>query len=490
MKSSLKYLIPVLLFFVILTSCNKDLLEPVPKTSISDLTAFETPDRILGQVNGMYAALKNGTYLGGRYIVYNEIRGNNFINLTANGVTGLLTWNFTLSGDSNEVNNLWNQAYATINRINIFIEGLDASRDNPATSGIITDAQYQQYKGEALTLRALVYSHLLQLYAQPYNKDNGQSPGLPLRLKGNSTPADNDLARSTVAEVYTQIIADLNAAEAGLMLAHATPLLNVTRVHRNTAIALKTRMYLQMSNFSAVKTEAAKIVGANFSALTGVPHALVPEIQNVFAPPYTTVESILSMPFTATNLPGTQNGLSHYFSPLPRGNEDYKLNPDGIAGNIEGWPLTDSRRELLASVTRSNNDVDLFLNKYPLSPHTDYVPVIRYAEVLLNYAEAVAETDGVVTLAVDLLNTVRGRSDATVTYSISDFANKNALVNAIMLERNVEFLGEGLSNMDIIRKVAPFPAKGQVGEIPPSSDRYLWPIPISELINNNLMVDN
>src|SRR6185369_8634213 len=152
---------------------------------------------------------------------------------------------------------------------------------------------------------------------------NGSKPGLPLRLKGNNGPADYNLARSTVDQVYTQILKDLDDAEAGLPLTYtgsttqiyaAASVLNVTRAHRNTAIALKTRVYLSMGKYDKVITEANKIVPAvaPFNATSGVAHALQADITNVFKTPYTTSESILSFPFlTGADVPGTQNQLGY-----------------------------------------------------------------------------------------------------------------------------------------------------------------------------------
>src|SRR5690606_20448065 len=86
---------------------------------------------------------------------------------------------------------------------------------------------------------------------------------------------------------------------------------NTVMAHRNTAIAFKTRVYLSMGDYTNVITEANGIVSAAapFTAGAGVAHTLQPSVDAVFSPPYTTTESIFSMPFTETNLPGGQNGL-------------------------------------------------------------------------------------------------------------------------------------------------------------------------------------
>ena len=67
MKKQFKYILCVGLGMVLFsTSCRKTYLTPVPQTSITDATAFDTPARIANQVNSMYQALKSGTLFGGR----------------------------------------------------------------------------------------------------------------------------------------------------------------------------------------------------------------------------------------------------------------------------------------------------------------------------------------------------------------------------------------------------------------------------------------
>ncbi len=260
---------------LVVAGCSKEYLSPSPETNLLLENAFDTKSRIVGQVNGMYAFMKVGAYLGGRFHVYNDIRADNFIPKSSNLVTGYATWNHSLLGSRDEVQNLWGAIYSAVNAINIFLDGLESNWTAGNLTGKITEAEYNQYKSEAYTLRAMCYFDLLQLYAQPYNKDNGASPGMPLRLTANTLGGNNDLARSTVAETYTQILSDLNTAEPLAAATYSTALLRTTRIHKNTIIAYKTRVYLHMGNYPAVKTEAAKIVSAAapFVAPTGAPFA-------------------------------------------------------------------------------------------------------------------------------------------------------------------------------------------------------------------------
>ena len=143
------------------------------------------------------------------------------------------------------------------------MDGLKTNWDGGKLTGKITQAENDQFMSEALTLRAMCYFDLAAALLQTLYMNAGANPGVPLRLKAEKTAAGNDLARSTVAEVYTQILADLNAAEPLAITTYSTDLLNTTRIHKNTIIALKTRVYLAKGDWANVVTESAKIVSAS-----------------------------------------------------------------------------------------------------------------------------------------------------------------------------------------------------------------------------------
>ena len=311
---------------------------------------------------------------------------------------------------------------------------------------------------------------------------------MPLRLTGIKGPGQSDIARSTVAEVYAQIIADLDFSEANLPLSYSTAMLNTTRAHRNTAIALKTRVYLSMQNYAKVIQEANKIVPASapFVASSGDAHTLPRDIANVFKTPYITNEAIFSMPFktTAGDIPGTQNNLQGYYiaNATTGAGSIYSLNPSGIIGDAN-WKATDRRRSFVFSAPNGKRYLTKFANGSP----ADYVPVIRWAEVLLNLAEALARTNaGVDTRAVALLNAVRQRSDATTIFAP---VTQDELIALILRKRRIEFLGEGLRNNDLMRLLQTIPAKGSAPAKSPNEEGYIWPGPSTEKSLNTLWVD-
>ena len=483
-----KYIL-LLLLVVFFGACRRDLLNPQPQTSVADNSAFSTPARVQAQLLSLYGSLKNGQFYGGRYMIDGDIKADNFINELSNLVTASDAWNGNPTNSATAVVNLWQNAYLTINNCNLFLDGMDS-----LGKAVVGDSLRVNYSAEAKFIRGLSYYCLLQYYAQPFIKDNGASKGVPLRLKGIKSAGQSLLARSLVADVYAQIIKDLNDAEAGLPAKYSSAYNNSTRAHTNTAIAIKTRVFLSMGKYDSVIAAGNRIVSAAapFTASKGVSFSLQADITKVYGTSATTSENIMSLPMTATtgDNPGTQNQLGYYFSPTSKnggiGNGEYSLNANGVIAD-SGWKSTDKRRSFIFTGGGKK-----WLIKYTApSPYTDYPPVIRYSEVLLSLAEARVRTTGAVDAqAVALLNAVRNRSDPATTFTTGGFATPDALIAAILQERNIEFLGEGLRNNDLVRLMLTIPGKGSAPAYTPNNRGYIWPISSVELSLNTLCTDN
>ncbi|WP_295649074.1 RagB/SusD family nutrient uptake outer membrane protein [uncultured Mucilaginibacter sp.] len=475
----MKKIILLLIGIVVLStySCQKDqLYQPLP-TSISNQAGapFSTSARIYAQVLSLYSSLRNGQLYGGRYQIYNDVKADNWINSTANSVTAYQTWNETIQSTSSEAINLWAACYTTINNCNLFIDGMNAYG-----TAVVGTALAANYIGEAQFVRALSYDALLVMYCQAYSVSSGNTPAVPLRLTGNSAYGDFSAAPATVAQVYAQIISDLNAAETALPISYGSDATsNTIRASRNTAIAFKTRVYLAMGQWANVVTEANKIVSATapFTATSGVAYALQANIAKVFATPYTTTESVFSEPFTTTETVGGQNALADYFNTT--GTTEFYINSSSALFTDAGWKATDARRGFIKTTGTKLN-----LTKWALgSPYLDWANVMRYSEVLLNLAEARVNLNGPSDAqAIALLNAVRQRSDATTVFATATLAS-------IYEERNIEFLGEGLKWQDLLRLGLPIPAKGNITATPVGGfgSTYIWPMSSAEQLYNPLI---
>jgi len=467
-----------------ISSCKKEFLEKAPELTLPDQDAFANATRILGQVNGLYSSSKNGSLFGGRYLIYNDIRAEEFVNRTGNSVTGYDVYQATNNSTNTYIASFFSQAYLTINRTNLFLAGLAEN------SSVLTPAINANYAGEAKFIRALNYFALIQIFAKPYVSDNGASRGLPLRLTPETSLANNALKSSSVAAIYAQILKDLDEAEAGLPDTYTTPLLRTTRAHKNSAIALKTRVYLAMGNYAKVLEEGNKIVpqAAPFTNSARTAHALQASVVSVFSAPFTTSESIFSFPMADTNAPGTQNQLGYYYSWANNGNLEFSLNKTGAGIYVDpAWPTTDARKSLLTQDATISGVLHSYPIKYSaVSPFIDFVPILRYAEVLLNVAEAEAlAPGGNLVRSRALLQAVRTRSDASYVYGA--LTTPATLEAAILKERRIELLAEGFRYNDLARKAAPIPSFGAGANIPVTDQRYTFPIPIGELNTNPLV---
>lgn len=488
-----KILIGCLALATIFTSCrDESTLSPDNDTNFLDSQVFGTAERIQSQLLGVYGSFKHGRLHGGRYLIVNDIRGVDVLKQTDNLVTSSDIFMQNPTNSSNTIAYIWNHSYVTINNANLFIDGMKSTG-----TAVVGNALSKNYVAEAKVLRALSYYGLLQFFASPYADGNGSKLGVPLRLTGIKDSGSSALARSTVGEVYAQILKDLNEAEADLPLTYSSATNNTTRIHRNTVVALKTRVYLSMQKYPEAITEANKIVSATapFAAPTGVANKLAPAITDVFSN-YTTTESIFSLPMTATagDFPGTQNQLAFYWTPSSGGgvgNGEYSVNPAGILANNTQFTAADKRRSFILT-TGSGATLRLWNMKFKTpNPYTDWVPVIRYAEVLLNLAEAkVRASNTVDDQSIALLNAVHSRSDAAKVFTAADFPTPADFLLAIDNERRMEFMGEGHRTKDVTRLLAPFPAHGTAPAKALGDVGYIWPIPSSELTLNPLCVDN
>jgi starch-binding outer membrane protein, SusD/RagB family len=478
-----KYIVG-LIVLISVTACESDFLNTVPKTSILENEAYSTPGKILAQVNNLYGQVQNASFYGGRFIVFNEQRADEFGQNDGNAATGSAVWNQNVASTNDFVNNVWSVGYTAINTSNILISKLNETT-------VVSQEVVKNYIAEAKFIRALCYFSLIQTYAKPYSLDkNGL--GLPLRLLPITSSGFNNIARSSISEVYTQILKDLDEAENDLPIEYKTSLLNVSRAKKCTAIALKSRVYLVQGEYQKVIFESQKIVSsiAPFQYTAGaLTHKLESNFTTIFGGSYTGVEAIFSIPFanSITETPASQSALAFNYLSQPI----IFLAAAGISSNS----VLNSSSDIRASLINKNGANQKVLRKFSITtaPFRDYVPVIRYAEVLLNYAEASANSNDLV-MATALLTAVRNRSDPNFVFPDAAINTKEALINTILTERRIELLGEGFRLMDLQRRLQTLPSKiGSIGTAPlvlVSSSNYIWPIPSGEISTNALMVPN
>ncbi|MCE4565585.1 RagB/SusD family nutrient uptake outer membrane protein [Maribellus sp. CM-23] len=520
----LKHAASLFAFAIILTfmSCEDDVIDLQPVSQLSDITAFATPERCELSVIGAYDAIQcgiyNGSYsrgypFGAASIIQGEMRGQD-MNLTA--VFYDITYSSTYSTTTANNRYYWEASFEAINRINTVIRGIGGAVEN----SIITEEQGNAYKGELLFLRALTYHSLLIHFAYPVNINSNNNYGLPLYLNANNTPSDVEesmkIGRSTVQETYAQILKDLTDAESLFSTDDKNGANGITRVSKGSIIALKTRVYLHKRDWPKVIEEAKRLVpgtAAPFKSPIG-DYELETSPATPFLSYSNNTESIFSVENNSDDNGSVNGAMAAMMSARTGGRAIVTSSP--TIYNTSYWLADDKRRDLLYYSSAYNY---YYCDKYQnVTTREEYAPIIRYAEVLLNYSEAVLRQGGNNTLALELLNAVRNRSlanPADQKYGAADFADTKAFLDAILWERRIEFHGEGRRWEDIHRlandDISPsggIPAKidysrakgkdnfvvgGEVKEewfspnrkfIPYTDRRFLWPIPVGDLIRN------
>lgn len=543
---TLKYISSFLVAVVMIaaSSCS-DILDLQPQTALSDATAYTTPERIALVVTGMYDAAQSGFYLGGAvrgypfgaaHIEQGDCRGEDVVNTQAfYAITYGNTYDPTTANNDFHFQTL----FALVNRVNVTLAGLETA---VPTVGL-TQADIDGYKGEGRFLRALAYHELLKHFCRPYS-DNPNAPGggMPYRttaVMGQASAQEAvQLGRASVADNYASIIADLDYAESVLPATRANAGLRITRATKAAAIAIKTRIYLHMGNWAKVIEEGNKLA-PQASAPFSTPAALGP--YNLPANPYAAfsaaasknnTESIFSTENSAEDNASVNGALASMYTT--------SVAPTSGRALVAISPILWNQPWFLASDVRRSStfvfiDVETpagggkggyFTRKYTdVTARSDNAPHIRYAEVLLNMAEAAQRLAGATpdARAFALYNAVRSRAvNDPATNQITDFATGNDLVQAILNERRIEFVCEGLRWGDIHRLAqdATFntwgggiPAKVTLNvtnlrplyasktaidnfmavaanrhdAVPYNNFRFLWPIPNSEIVLNPVL---
>lgn len=397
--------------FLMFTACEDKVFNNDPVNKLSSEAAYATYERCKLSVIGAYSAAQQGEYngdvtrgypFGAASILQSEMRGED-MNLTAVffDVTYGSTWSRTTANNVH----VWTTSFAAISRYNTVYAGIDWAE----SEGILTTDEANHFRGELLFLRALTYHNLMIHFALPYHVSGNNNYGLPLYLTAVATEEDIATAltigRSTVAETYAQIIKDLDDAEEFLAEGNAGRI----RASKGAAIALKTRVYLHMRDWENVIAEAKKLTGSATTApftSSIADYALEDHPETPFTSQEESKENIFQIENTVENNPDT-NGALGTMTSLRTGARSLVPSSPTLY-NSTYWLADDLRRESLLMYDEANDY--WYCDKYrDPQTYTDNAPILRYAEVLLNYAEAALRT-GDQALALELLNAVRNRS--------------------------------------------------------------------------------
>ena len=433
-----------LMAVALVVSCS-DELEPEPAQSISEGVALSSPENVQAVLIGAYDELGVNDLFGG-----NTLRNSELL-----AATDELLWVGTFNGPREIFNKQMNavngdaaevglEGYQTINITNNILSALDVFTDQ---------AEADRTEGEAKFIRAMVYFELIRFYGLPYEAGATNSqPGVPLvTTPTRGITADNDVDRSSVAQVYTQILADLDDAVASL------PASNGVFATTSAAQALRARVHLQMGNFTAALADADAVIASGTYSLVGTYADAYNNASN-------TTEDIFAMQVNSQD--GT-NSMNTFWATPQFGGRDGDVIVQ--TAHLALYPADDDRGAFVYE------DGGTFTSKY--TNQFAIVPIIRLAEMHLIRAEAnVRGGTSIGDTPLNDLNALRTRANAP--------ALTTATLEDVLMERRLELAFEGHRLHDIKR------TQGDVGTLAYNANALVFPIPQREINANPNLAQN
>jgi hypothetical protein len=428
-----------------ITSCNK-VLDVKPTDSVAAEDAIQNKAGVEHALIGSYNALQaTGLYYLNAIIV-GDIAADNLTHTGTMMAYGQIERK-PIPAENSIVEGMWSASYNGINCVNNILVKLPGITD-------LTQAERDQYEGEALFIRALLHYYLVTYFG-----------GVPIQTLPTLDLSKIDIARNTVAEVYTQVISDLTSAKAKLSTTKVKG-----RVNSYAASALLAKVYLTKFQMLGDQPSAGLAITEASRVIADGGYSLVTDYGSMFTPTINTSESIFEVVFDAQNF----TRLAQYF---------YSRD---LSGRYEVAPET----ELIESYESADNRMPQTIAYYGTQPYgykykdvsggTDHVYVFRLAEMYLIRAEALAYSNGAVTSIQADINTIRNRAGLanTTAATIPD------LKLAVETECRHEFAFEGHRWPDLVRTKRAVPILG-------IDEKYtLFPIPLSEKQTNSLMEQN
>jgi hypothetical protein len=238
---------------------------------------------------------------------------------------------------------------------------------------------------------------------------------------------------------------------------------------------MKMRVYMAMQQWDDAIAEGTAVTG----------YSLADDVTALYGvDTYNNKENIFALPMSTQDNPNTQMSAAEYFS--ARATVCWLDLESGIMSKAGYFLPKDQRISKL--VTEPDGNGYQYSKKFvDYGQKLDWLPLMRYAETLLNLAECYSHKSDGTAKARECLKAVRSRSIAPAddVFDIDDLSGGN-LTTAIYNERRLEFICEGIRGIDIIRRGETFVKKNSLIDISiePSNDYYTWPITDSEKTYN------
>lgn len=436
-----------------LTACRRDFLDLKPLSQPSADNFYRTAGDFNTAVNGAYDALQSTNQYGGDFNTLIEARSDNVLDNDPSSNAGL-RYNidrFIEPTTNTILRDTWGSLYAGINRTNLILDKIDA---------VTMDATLKaRYKGEAQFIRALSYFNLVRLWGR-----------VPLVLTAGTTSDARQYVRNEVTEVYAAIEKDLTDAAANLPASYTGT--DIGRATSGAAKGLLGKVYVTEKKYAQAVPVLRDVINAGT-------YRLLPNVADVFS---VTNKNNAELLFAVKYRKGGTQGEGHA--------QWYGTN---IGDNIEpslraAYPAGDKRQPLTIQVPVPSS-VNVVPRKFydEISATNDVgndFPVLRYADVLLLYAEALNEVGYATTGdAFTSLNAVRSRAGVT-PYTAAQLPTQEAFRTAVINERRLELALENDRWFDLVRTGTAIDALKVTGITVPAY-RLLYPVPQSEIDTYN-----
>ncbi len=458
------------------TSCEEDFLDVPPTNQGESSTAIETVADAKVMLTGIMRRMTDLSYYGRNFMIYAEARGGEVTTRTlGRGLSDMYTYQNTPTSGNFEA--FWNDMYNRILQTNYLIESID---------NVQGQGNFDDVKGQALTLRAILYFDLVRIYGKPYTYDKA-SYGVPSIL----TPIDalDQPLRASVEDNYKQIVIDLMAAESLLSKSKNDGYLNY---YGNKA--MQARVHLSMANYPEALAAAQEVI-------TSGPYQLYSNSEWVES--WTKQfgsESIFELGMVPNENDGGNGSLSIYLRKQLYGSSsangqffgsDYFINRLNQDADDVRWGVMGDDREFAseaihmgASYKYSGNT--LLAGDGKSTATAVNIKVIRLSEMYLIAAEAAFYSDK--DLAATYLNAIRKRAPNLAPATASTIS-----IDMILDEKSKELFTEGQRYFDMLRTGKPITFNDDFNDLPITRrdktidvtfDRIVLPIPKDEINAN------
>ncbi|MEX2513081.1 MAG: RagB/SusD family nutrient uptake outer membrane protein [Cyclobacteriaceae bacterium] len=415
MKNQNRYLTIILGALLWSFSSCDDQLYLIPAQSVEQEIALNSDANVKTVLIGAYANLRNESLWGGRLPLMAEmLSANNEIRWEGTFNQPREVYNKSIITNNSFITTTWLGAYSTINTCNNILDAID----------VVNEEDQERVIGEVLFIRGSVYFELIRFFALPYVAGNTNTTlGVPLVLTPTGALSEeNYISRSSVEEVYLQVVEDLTEAESLL------PESNEFFARNYVAAAMLSRVYLQMENFAAARDAANRAIEVSTSTGKG----LIDDYMNAFNNGTETQEDLFTIQVNAQD---PENSMHLFYSTPDFGGRDGDVTI--LDSHMDQYEAGDERLEQFverAGEMRTDKWREQFMN----------VKVIRLAEMYLTRAEAnFREATNIGATPLEDINIIRDRADLPPRTSLT--------LEAILLERKLELAHEGHFIHDIKR---------------------------------------